>query len=125
MDCEKHSDCLTNRAYCHPKTKMCLCKNGVSTYPTCSSEVSDTCQPECAANQFCNSVDQKCMCKLGGFPPHCNTKKCGAFKAEINDECTCMYGTERDGSCKKCRQNCGKFAKCEKQGILCSLITGK
>ena len=118
MDCKEHEDCMTDRAYCHPRTKMCLCKNGAATYPTCDKKgKSDKCQPKCPPNQMCTR-NGECSCELGGFPPDCNTLKCGPFESEMNKKCVCMYGSEKNGSCNKCRKECSKSEVCKKQGIL-------
>ena len=118
MDCQENSDCLTDRGYCHPKTKMCLCKNGLTSYPACNLDKGNAndCQQTCSANEFCDKGDSKCVCNLGGFPPNCHTKKCELFKVEHNGECVCMYGKTSNGSCRKCRSVCGKNAVCRSQG---------
>ena len=118
MDCKIHSDCLTDRGYCHPKTKMCLCKNGRSTYPVCNINKGSArdCEPNCSEEEYCDLNDKKCMCNLGGFPPNCNVKKCEPFEVELDGECTCMYGRNSDDECSKCRDVCGRNGACTKTG---------
>ena len=115
MACKENSDCNEDRGYCHPKSKLCLCKNGASTYPACNGERGNDCQPECRDNQFCDLKTKICMCTLGGFTKNCNTKKCPPFRMLNGSKCECMYGTE-NGRCRKCRQDCGQYATCEKRG---------
>ena len=115
MTCKENSDCNEDRGYCHPKSKMCLCKNGASTYPACNGERGNDCQPECKDNQFCDLKTKICMCTLGGFTKNCNTKTCPPFRVLDGSKCECMYGKE-NGRCRKCRQDCGQLATCEKQG---------
>ena len=115
MDCEDSEDCLADGGYCHPKTKICLCQNGLSTYPACNRDKGNGCSPACKPREFCDLKDEKCMCSLGGFPPNCNTKKCPPFQVEDKGSCVCMFGKFK-GICQKCRQDCGKYGICEKQG---------
>ncbi|XP_023326491.1 A disintegrin and metalloproteinase with thrombospondin motifs adt-1 isoform X2 [Eurytemora carolleeae] len=115
MDCKENSDCMMDRGYCHPSSKMCLCKNEASTYPACTIQEGDVCDPQCKEKEFCDLKTKKCMCSLGGFTLNCNTMVCPEFQVQRGIKCSCMYG-EENGKCSKCKDECGSNEECRNQG---------
>ena len=115
MDCKENSDCMMDRGYCHPSSKMCLCKNEASTYPACTIQEGDVCDPQCKEEEFCDLKTKKCMCSLGGFTLNCNTMVCPEFQVQRGIKCSCMYW-EENGKCSKCKDECGSNEECRNQG---------
>ena len=118
IDCRNDtSSCHADIAYCQPKTKLCVCYNGASTYPSCGKRVGTACD-ECTDLEYCDLKEGTCMCKWGGFAPDCATKDCGPYAMFLKGECKCMYGEKSDGKgCATCAKNCGNGATCEAEGM--------
>ncbi len=63
IDCRNDtSSCHADIAYCQPKTKLCVCYNGASTYPSCGKRVGTACD-ECTDLEYCDLKEGTCMCK--------------------------------------------------------------
>ena len=112
--CKNDKECVVG-GICHIQSKMCICQNGASSYPSCITIEGNSCKRKCSPLQYCDGRSNQCVCKHGGMSEEsCCSKPCGRFRVCNEGRCKCAYGTKIRGRCRKCMEKCLKTERCVK-----------
>lgn len=112
--CEVDSDCKGVLSTCSIESGTCLCKNGASNYPTCST-TTGKCDDCNGKYEYCSEAN-KCVCRWGGEIGECCKHECTGFMTCQSGECECTYGKGKNDVCRRCEEDCGENGVCRKQG---------
>jgi len=87
-------------SFCHKFSRMCICQNGLSSFPMCSIT-----NRRASMNNFQNQRD---YCRQN---PECCNVRCSRYEMCHGGQCECMYGKSR-GRCRRCMQPCRRSERC-------------